>query len=301
MTDGGADVVRAHRDAGSTFTAGGVRSFVRMEGTGDPVVLMHGLPASSFLYRKVLPLLAAGGLRGVAFDLPGLGLAEHPADFDYRLGGLGEFAAAAVDRLEVGPFHLVVHDAGGPVGFELVRRRPELVRSLTILNTMVEIPSAPFPGEILARTSRRVGGWLGSPRLWELMLHRVGVADPSAISRAEADAYRLLALGEDEGAGYLDIMRNVRASAAVTTSSYRDVVDTTRVPYPVQVIWGAQDPILGLQRRGLEMLAATGLDHLTVVPGKHFIQEDCAPAIAEAVERLARSRTDSDDRGAAPR
>jgi len=284
---GGADIVRTHRDAGSTFVAGGVQSFVRTEGAGEPVVLMHGLPASSFLYRKVIPLLAARGLRAVAFDLPGLGLAEHPAGFDYRLGGLGDFAAAAVDTLDLGPFHLVVHDAGGPVGFELIRRRPELIRSLTILDTMVEIPSTPFPGELLARTSRRVGGWLGSPRVWELMLHRVGVADRSALTRAETDAYRLLALGDDDGAGYLNIMRSVRNSGT-GPSSYRDVVDTTRVPYPVQVVWGTRDPILTLRRRGLEMLAATGLDRMTAVPGKHFIQEDCAPAIADAVERVAR-------------
>jgi len=121
------------------------------------------------------------------------------------------------------------------------------------------------------------------------MLHRVGVADSSALGRDEADAYRLLALGDDDGAGYLNIMRNVRASASTTGASYRDVVDTAHVSYPVQVIWGAQDPILTLRRRGLEMLSATGLDHMTVVPGKHFIQEDCAPAIAEAIVRLARS------------
>jgi haloalkane dehalogenase len=284
----GAALVAAHREAGSTFTAGGVRSFVRAEGNGEPVVCMHGLPASSFLYRKVLPLLADRGLRGVAFDLPGLGLAEHPAGFDYRLGGLGDFAAAAVDALELGPFHLVVHDAGGPVGFELVRRRPGLIRSLTILNTMVEIPSTPFPGELLARTSRRVGSWMAAPRMWELMMYRVGVADRSALNTAEADAYRLLALGDDGGAGYLNIMRNVRASAT-TGSSYRDVVDTRRIRYPVQVVWGARDPILSLRRRGLEMLGATGLDQMTVVPGKHFIQEDCAPAVATAIDRMARS------------
>lgn len=284
----GGDLIRVHRDAGEMFVAGGVQSFVRREGDGPPVVLMHGLPASSFLYRKVVPLVAAAGLQAVAFDLPGLGLAEHPTDFDYRLGGLGDFAAAAVDALDLRSFHLVVHDAGGPVGFELIRRRPDLIRSLTILNTMVEIPSAPFPGEILARTSRRVGGWLGSRRLWELMLHRVGVADRAALGPAEADAYRLLALGDDDGAGYLDIMRNVRASGRGTDLSYRDVVDSTHVPYPVQVVWGARDPILSLRRRGLEMLAATGLDRMTVVPGKHFIQEDCAPAVAEAIIRIAR-------------
>lgn len=53
------------------------------EGDGPPVVCLHGVPASSFLYRKVVPELAARGLRGLAFDLPGLGLAERPQDFDY--------------------------------------------------------------------------------------------------------------------------------------------------------------------------------------------------------------------------
>ena len=63
------------------------RSFVREQGDGDPVVLMHGVPVSSFLYRKVLPLLAERGLRGVAFDLPGLGLAEKPEELRLHLVG----------------------------------------------------------------------------------------------------------------------------------------------------------------------------------------------------------------------
>ena len=46
------------------------------------MVCVHGVPSSCFLYRKVLGELAARGLRGVAFDLPGLGLAERPEDFD---------------------------------------------------------------------------------------------------------------------------------------------------------------------------------------------------------------------------
>ena len=53
------------RVTGREFDAGGVGSFVREQGDGDPVVLMHGIPVSSFLYRKVLPLLAERGLRPV--------------------------------------------------------------------------------------------------------------------------------------------------------------------------------------------------------------------------------------------
>ena len=82
-----AEAIEQHRAAGREFEAGGVRSFVREQGEGEPVVLMHGIPVSSFLYRKVLPLLAERGLRGVAFDLPGLGLAEKPAGLRLHLVG----------------------------------------------------------------------------------------------------------------------------------------------------------------------------------------------------------------------
>lgn len=78
-----AGVIDRHRASGRSFTAAGVSSFVIDEGDGPPVVCLHGVPASSFLYRKVVPELAARGLRGLAFDLPGLGLAERPQDFDY--------------------------------------------------------------------------------------------------------------------------------------------------------------------------------------------------------------------------
>src|SRR5436190_6477564 len=108
MSDSAA-VVERHRAAGRDFEAAGVRSFVREEGDGEPVVCVHGVPASCFLYRKLIRELAARGLRGVAFDLPGLGLAERPADYDYTWTGLGRFAAAAADALSLERFHLVVH------------------------------------------------------------------------------------------------------------------------------------------------------------------------------------------------
>jgi pimeloyl-ACP methyl ester carboxylesterase len=64
-----ADVIASHRLSGKTFEAGGVGSFVIERGDGAPVVCLHGVPASSFLYRKVLTELSTG-LRGVAFDFP---------------------------------------------------------------------------------------------------------------------------------------------------------------------------------------------------------------------------------------
>ena len=94
-------VLDAHRAAGQTFIAGGVQSFMRAEGDGETVVCIHGMLGSSFGYRKVLRELAGRGLRGIAWDLPGFGLAERPLKFDYSWTGLGRFCAAAVDTLNI--------------------------------------------------------------------------------------------------------------------------------------------------------------------------------------------------------
>src|SRR5215472_920835 len=132
-------VLAAHREAGEVFTSGGIKSFMRSEGDGEPVICIHGMLGSSFGYRKVLSELAARGLRGIAWDLPGFGLAERPREFDYSWTGLGRFCLAAVSTLNIDRFHLVVHDIGGPVGFELAAAVPERVSSLTILNTVVDV------------------------------------------------------------------------------------------------------------------------------------------------------------------
>ncbi|MEN4476946.1 alpha/beta fold hydrolase [Mycolicibacterium cosmeticum] len=80
-----------YRASGREFTAAGVRSFALDAGAADaePVVCVHGVPASAYLYRKVVAAVARRGLRGIAVDLPGLGFAERPADFDYTWSGLG--------------------------------------------------------------------------------------------------------------------------------------------------------------------------------------------------------------------
>jgi haloalkane dehalogenase len=129
-----ADVIASHRLSGMTFEAGGVGSFVVERGDGAPAVCLHGVPASSFLYRKVLTELATRGLRGVAFDFPGLGLAERPSDFDYSWSGLARWTGQAIDALAIDRCHLVVHDIGGPIGFEWAITHPERVSSLTVLN-----------------------------------------------------------------------------------------------------------------------------------------------------------------------
>lgn len=282
-----AEVIDRHRRAGRTFSAAGVQSFVLDRGAGEPVVCLHGVPTSSFLYRKVLSELAGRGLRGVAWDLPGLGLAERPPDFDYTWSGLGRFCVAAVDALELERFHLVVHDVGGPVGFELAAAMPDRIRSLTILNTLIEVDTFKRPwsmepfarrglGEVYLRT-------LTKPA-FRVLMRLQGVAEMDAVEGAELDAYVDLLKRVDGGAAFLRIMRGFERTAtkrALYESTVRDV------PYPVQIVWGARDPALKVDVHGEQARRATGLAQIHRVPGKHFLQEDQAPAIAERVAALA--------------
>jgi len=281
-----AAVIEAHRQAGRAFTAAGVSSFVRAEGDGDPVVCMHGVPASSLVYRKLLPELAARGLRGVAFDLPGLGLADRPAGFDYTWTGLGRFAVAAVDAVGLDRFHLVVHDLGGPVGFELAAAMPARVRSLTLLNTLIEVDRFRRPWVMQPFAWPVVGElWLAAVNrpLFVALMRWQGVADRSVPAVELAAHYDLLKRG-DRGRAFLKIMRGFELTAA-KRHLYHSVVRD--VPYPVQIVWGAHDPALRLAVHGRQAAAAAGLERIHTVPGKHFLQEDQAPAIAEHIAALA--------------
>lgn len=282
-----AEVVERHRAAGRFFEADGVRSFVRERGDGDPVVCLHGVPTSSFLYRKVLDELAARGLRGVAFDLPGLGLADRPEGFDYSWTGLGRFCTAAVGALGLERFDLVVHDIGGPVGFELAAAMPERVRSLTVLNTFVEVDTFKRPWSMEPFARRGIGELylrtMTKPAFRTLMGMQ-GIGDRAAVPKEELDAYVDLLKREDGGRAFLRIMRGFERTAE-KRAAYIGVLRDA--PYPVQIVWGADDPALKLAVHGEQARRAAGLEDIHTLRAKHFPQEDQAPAVAERVAALA--------------
>jgi pimeloyl-ACP methyl ester carboxylesterase len=248
---------------------------------------MHGVPASSFLYRKVLAELATRGLRGVAFDLPGLGLAARPQNFDYSWTGLGRFAVAAVDALALDRFHLVVHDIGGPVGFEMAVTMPQRISSLTILNTIIAVDGFRRPWSMEPFAVRGLGElWLASltKPVFRQLMYLQGIADRDAVSDAELDAYVELLKREDRGRAFLQIMRGFERTAEKQELYERAV---RNVPYPVQVAWGADDPALKLARQGDQARRIAGVEIVHTLPAKHFLQEDQAPALAELIARHA--------------
>lgn len=281
-----AEAILRHEAGGRRFQAGGIGSFVLEQGEGDPVVLLHGVPVSSYLYRKVVPALADRGLRGIAFDFPGLGLAERPAGFDYSWSGLARWTGQAIDALGIERCHLVVHDIGGPVGFEWAIRNRERVISLTALNTLVDAatfhrpwPMHPFSigglGEVWLRSMVRPA--------FRQIYYLVGISDRSDVPRAQVDTHHALLKRGDRGRAFLEIMRGFELSQAKERFFFDGLADR---PYPAQVVWGEQDTMLGENRRQAVM-RALGVEHATLLPAKHFLQEDQAPAAVEAIATLA--------------
>jgi haloalkane dehalogenase len=286
-----ARLLAAHRAAGRTFTAAGVSSFVLDQGDpdGEPVVCIHGVPASAYLYRKVLPALAARSLRGIAIDLPGLGLAERPEDFDYSWTGLGRWVRAAVDALNLDRFHLVVHDIGGPIGFELATADPKRVLSLTMLNTVVAAETFHRPWAMEPFAHARIGeAWLQAlriPGVFVALMRYIGVS--RNVPAAEIACYVPLLFGNDGGKAFLKIMRGFE----LTADKQRRYVAAVRNPaYPVQIVWGQRDTALSWRHHGVQAQLAAGLDDAILLPGNRFLQEDFAEDIACAVNRLIGQR-----------
>jgi pimeloyl-ACP methyl ester carboxylesterase len=282
-----AEAIEQHRSAGREFDAAGVRSFVREHGEGDPVVLMHGIPVSSFLYRKVLPLVAERGLRGVAFDLPGLGLAERPRGFDYTWTGLGQWTGAAIDALGIERCHLVLHDIGGPVGLEWALANRDRVQSLTVLDTPLAVDGFRRVWTMALAAPPGIGRlWVIStrPPVARWLFYLQGIADRSATPAHEVDAHLALLHRGDGGRAFQRIVRGFEATAEKERLYMGGLSESG---WPAQVIWASDDPALGADQRDA-IAGALGVEP-AVLPAKHFLQEDQAPAIADAVATLVRS------------
>ena len=127
------------------------------EGEGPPVVLVHGTPTWSFLWRGLIRRLSQTH-RVVAPDHLGFGLSDKPPGAPYRPEDHAARLAALIDGLGLRDVALVVHDFGGPIGLSYAVEAPENVRALVLYNTWLwsraEDPAT-------ARASRLLGGRLG--------------------------------------------------------------------------------------------------------------------------------------------
>jgi pimeloyl-ACP methyl ester carboxylesterase/uncharacterized protein (DUF302 family) len=115
----------------------GLNIFYREAGPADgPVVLLlHGYPTSSFMFRNLIPLLSSS-YRVIAPDLPGFGFSDAPAhdQFDYTFDHLASVMQEFIDTLELKRFVLYIFDYGAPVGLRLAMANPEKIAGLISQN-----------------------------------------------------------------------------------------------------------------------------------------------------------------------
>jgi pimeloyl-ACP methyl ester carboxylesterase len=122
------------------------------------------------------------------------------------------------------------------------------------------------------------------PGMFVALMRALGVT--RRVPVAEIACYVPLLLGDDGGRAFLKIMRGFEATA---DKQHHYLNALRSKPYPAQVVWGLRDRLLTWRRYGVQAQLAAGLDDAVLLPGKHFVQEDCPEEIADAVLELARA------------
>lgn len=279
-------IIDQHEANGKYITVEGIKTFYLDAGAGPVVFCIHGVPTSSFLYRKVATQLQSKGVRVIAIDLPGLGLSGRPDDFNYSFSNFGRFCNQFLDALQIQEAHLLIHDIGGPIGLGLAAQNSDRIRSITVLNAMLDVehfvkplPMRPFEKPILGEAALAAL----TPTTFPLMMKGAGVVDGEVISKAEMDAYVLLLKREDDGKAFLKIMRNFEQTKAFTQACYSAWQNPA---YPVQLVWGKEDPFLTYEEYGQQFEAARPGVPVTKVTSKHFLQEEQFQVIATKVKDL---------------
>src|SRR5262249_29727949 len=126
-------------------TVGCHRLSFRRSGQGPSVVLLHGIPTHSFLWRHVVPRLVPSGLQVITFDLLGYGLSDKPGDIDLGISAQARVIAAALSTLQWPGGVIAGHDIGGGVAQLIALSHPQLVTGLALVDS-IAYDSFPEPG-----------------------------------------------------------------------------------------------------------------------------------------------------------
>ena len=258
----------------------GLRMHYVDEGSGAPVLVLHGEPTWAFLYRKMIPPLA-GVARVVAPDYFGFGRSDKPTriedySYDFHYAGV----ELLVDELDLRDATVVVQDWGGPIGLRLAVEHPDRVARLVLLNTGIGAGRAPSPAWLRFRELvRRVGTDLVPGEL-------VRSSCVGGLADEFAAAYDAPFPVPESKAGVLAfpelVPTEVDHPSAAAMLRVRDALSRWRKPALVLV--SDSDPIFS--RAAAERLAARipGAGAAEIVAGAgHFLQEEKGDEIAERI------------------
>ncbi|MGH1433733.1 MAG: haloalkane dehalogenase [Lewinella sp.] len=259
----------------------GMRMHYVDEGEGETILLLHGEPSWSYLYRKMIPGLAKNH-RVIAFDWLGFGRSDKPTQIsDYTFDFHFQSFHHLLDQLQLKDITLVVQDWGGLLGLPMVGQRPELFKRLVIMNTF--IPDGTEPGSKAFNIWRTFA--LKSPVLPIGRIISQGTHRP--LDRAVRKAYDAPFPNAKYKAG-------ARAFPALVPMTPGDPA----VPYmkkarevlggwqkPCLVAFSDKDPIIGGARGFFADLVPTaeGLPEKRIKNAGHFLQEDAGEEIVEHI------------------
>lgn len=254
------------------------------EGEGMPVLLLHGNPTWSFLYREVIKGLRQR-CRLIAPDYPGFGFSQHPAGYSYLPRDHAAWVDGLIEHLALERFILVVQDWGGPIGLSVAGARPERVAGVLLLNTWA------WPADLnMWFFSAAVGGPLGRylnlrRNFFARQILPRSLRGPSARDPEVLEAYAAPFPTRASRMGTWVFPREIRRS-----SEWLGEVES-RLPLlkdkPMEMLWAARDPAFGNSRvigRWQEIFP--GIPLKMVEGAGHYIQEDAPEEVVQGVVRL---------------
>jgi haloalkane dehalogenase len=252
-------------------------------GAKETVLLLHGEPSWSFLYRKMVPLFAASGFRVIAPDLVGFGRSDKPGErTDYTYARHVEWMRSALfDGLDLKHLTLVCQDWGGLVGLRLVAEHPDRFRRVVAANT--GLPTGD------AHVGKAFQAWLQfSQEVPELPVGRIvagGCAQPVADDVVAGYDAPFPDESYKEGARQFPVLVPITPEDPSSEANRKAWEVLREFNRPFLCAYSDQDPIT----RGADELfltdvpGTTGQGHRTIEGGGHFLQEDQPHALALAV------------------
>jgi haloalkane dehalogenase len=255
------------------------------EGSGPAVLLLHGNPAWSYIYRDVIKQLR-GECRLVAPDLPGFGMSRAPAGYGFTPREHADVVGDFVARLELEDLVLVVQDWGGPIGMSYAVAHRENVRGLVIMNTWA------WPASVLQRLfSVAMGGWPLGYWLQTRRNYFAKVMLPDGIHHKERvtatlrKAYVDPFPTPDSRKPTWIFPRQIRKASPWLAGLESRLAVLCDVP--AEIVWGQQDvpgfpaSMIGRWQRYLKDSRSEILDD-----AGHSVQEDRPERVSEAVRRV---------------
>jgi haloalkane dehalogenase len=249
-------------------------------GEGAPVLMLHGEPAWSFIWRKVIPAVRDAGYRCVVPDHVGFGRSDKPTDPAWHsLGRHVGLTSSLLEELDLRDVTVVCHDWGGAIGLTVALAHPERIARIVILDTVID-PREAWISELWVRFREFVERTEDLP-IGELMagscLHR-----PADDVLAAYDAPFPVPESKAAVRGLpMSVPRSDDKNALVAAEAFLDAL--SRDTRPMLMLWGERDFLLGVAV-GQRLASRIGhrIDHVIPDAG-HGLQEDQGPMVGALI------------------